>query len=281
MLTLLGGLWALKLLVIKAVTTDGYPASLTALTASLGVFVLLLTINVIRGKATLPNRAALKFCVIAGLLGFGIPFFLEIQVAENLPVVFYVFIVTSAPIWTLALGILFKVEVLSLRSTAAILLGFVAAALILFAPTGFTAPSIPIALLLTALSIPIFYALNVLYVSNAWPDGIDVLQIGQWQSLLGTLIFFPIALTEPTLILPTAFQTLQITLIALSEAFALILFFTLARTQGGSFAAQANYIAIAIGALIGSALFNEPLTTPILIGIALLCAAIALKPQRA
>ncbi len=281
LLFLLGLSWAIRLLATKAVIGAGLPIIVTVNLASLGVVVLLTALNMLRRNLPPVTKATFRFYVVAGAFGFAAPFFLEVTVAGRLPAVVFVLIVTSAPIWTAVFALLSGLERVTPRRAVGIALGFAASGLVIVgsAQASDLEGAFTLTTLTLAFAIPVFYASYVLFIASKWPRGVDGLQVAQGQAVVALLGFAVAAAisSRGTVFIPNLAQSIFLGLIIVSETVALVLFFYLARREGGTFASQANYIAIAAGALLGSIFFGEDLHTLVVFGVVLLCAAIFLN----
>ena len=70
-----------------------------------------------------------------------------------------------------------------------------------------------------------------------------------------------------------------VAIIVLTEIIGLLLLFHLARKHGGSFTAQANYVAVVAGSLIGPLLFDQQVNATAIIGILMLVFALRLSAK--
>ena len=282
LLMILGLSWAIRLLAIKVASEKAATPADVALVATIGIVCILTLTNIMRSKFPPLKRDHLRFYAIAGLLGFALPFLVEISVAPHLSASTFVMIVTSAPIWTVFLSTVFRLEPNNWYRITGIIIGFGATALVIIGlETGASnaadlAQPIWIA---AAFIIPILYAAYVLYTAAAWPVGIDSLQVALGQAVVGLLAFAIFWLTFSEHNWPARLSAFDWSIVAivLSEILALVLFFRLARSQGGSFATQANYIAVVSGTLIGAVYFSQSLNWLIFAGIASLIIALWLS----
>jgi drug/metabolite transporter (DMT)-like permease len=68
--------------------------------------------------------------------------------------------------------------------------------------------------------------------------------------------------------------------VVVSEVTALVLLFRIARSYGGSFVSQANYIAVVAGAVLSTLLFGQTFNWAVVIGIALLVTSMWLSMRK-
>ena len=284
LLAWLGLSWAIRLLAIKEASQRGAEAIELAAVATIGIVVLLTVINLLRSK--LPPFVArhLRFYVLAGLFGFGAPFLLEFIVAPHLPAVLFVIIVTSTPIWTVLIATGLRLEAASWRRIVGVVGGFAATALVIVGTWSPVAegPHTELIWVAAAFGIPILYAIYVLYLAAAWPSDLDNLQGAQGQSTaaLAAFLIFWLILPGRSFNLEAMNYGWPVMIIVVAEIVALALLFHLARNHGGSFTAQANYVAVAAGALIGILFFDEQVSVIATAGVVLLIVALRLSAAR-
>lgn len=283
LLLCLGLSWAIRLLAIKESSQRGASPIDVAVVATIGIVILLTLINFVRSRLPPLEKRHLRFYVLAGLFGFGAPFLLEITVAPHLPALLFVIIVTSTPIWTVFIAIIFRLEALDWLRASGVVAGFAATALVIF---GTTAPGAADGLqaqpawILAAFGIPVLYAAYLLYIAAAWPSDLDNLQGAQGQSIVALVAF-----ACSWLVLPQGDLSLEamvgwpVWIIVLAEIAGLLLLFHLAREHGGSFAAQANYVAVVAGSLIGLLLFDQEVNVAAIAGVLLLVFALRLSAK--
>ena len=280
----LGLSWAIRLLAIKASSQRGASPIEVAAVATLGIVVLLTLINLGRSRLPPIEVQHLRFYTLAGLFGFGAPFLLEITVAPHLPALLFVIIVTSTPIWTVFIAAVSRVEPVNWLRAFGVLLGFAATALVIVGTTTQAAtdgPQTQAPWIMAALAIPILYAVYVLYIAAAWPADLDNLQGAQGQSTvaLATFVTFWLVFPERGSGAETIAHGWPVAIIVLTEIIGLLLLFHLARKHGGSFAAQANYVAVVAGSLIGPLLFDQQVNATAIIGILMLVFALRLSAK--
>ena len=285
MLVVLGLSWAIRLLAIRTAAVGGVSPIDVAMVATAGIVLLLTLLSVARSKYPRLSRHHLRFYAATGLFGFAAPFLAEIIVAPHLSVLHFVIVVTSAPVWTVFISIVFRLEAVDWRRVAGIVTGFMATALVIFGTQDgnqaveFQVQPIWIA---AAFSIPILYAIYVLYIAAVWPKDVDNLQGAHGQAIVALVTYFCfwLVFSEKNGDAQTLATQWAIWVIVLSEVIALLLLFSIARTRGGSFASQANYVAVVAGAVIGVTYFNQPVNWLTLAGVILLIFALWLSSRK-
>lgn len=280
LLVALGLAWAVRLIAIKAATAHGAAAFDVALVATAGVALLVTLVNGLRGRWPPATRRHLRFYLVAGVVGFGAPFAVELIVARHLPGLLFVLVVTSAPVWTVFIALVLRLEPAGPRRVVGVVAGFLATALVIAAlPAAPDAPAGAAPLwIVAAFAIPVLYAAYVLFIAAAWPGAADNLQVAQGQAYVALAVFAGLAVmrggTGGDLVALAGLPSVW--LIVAAELVALVLFFRLARGHGGSFAAQANYVAVVGGAALSVLLFGEVPGWPALLGVGLLVLALRL-----
>ncbi len=285
LLTLLGLAWAVRLIAIKATAATASPIDIVFF-ATAGVLFVTSALNVIRRRSMPVSLQHVRFYLIAGIFGFGAPFFVETIVAPHLKGLAFVVVVTSTPIWVAFLGLLSRAEALSWHRAASVGIGFFATVLVLVGSnleSDLTFESANMAWYALALFIPALYAIYITYVAKFWPADLDNMQGAQGQALIALVIFLviwiasgsnPVLMMQPDVAMP-------LFVIVLAEISGLILLFQLARTEGGNFTAQANYIAVVFGSALGVALFDQTANFVAALGVVLLVFAMWLSSRAA
>jgi drug/metabolite transporter (DMT)-like permease len=283
LLLCLGLSWAIRLLAIKSASERGALPIDVAAAATIGIVILLTLINLVRSRLPPIENRHLRFYTLAGLFGFAAPFLLEITVAPHLPSLLFVIIVTSTPIWTVFIAAVSHIEPVGWQRAVGVLLGFAATALVIIgtaAPGAANGSHAQAPWIMAALAIPILYAVYILYIAAAWPSDLDNLQGAQGQSTiaLATFVSFWLVFSEGG----SGAESITlgpVAIIVLSEIIGLLLLFHLARRHGGSFTAQANYVAVVAGSLIGLLLFDQQVNAAAIAGILMLVLALRLSAK--
>jgi drug/metabolite transporter (DMT)-like permease len=284
LLLCLGLSWAIRLLAIKAASEHGASPIEVAAVATTGIVVLLTLINLGRSRLPPIEVRHLRFYTLAGLFGFGAPFLLEITVAPHLSALLFVIIVTSTPIWTVFIAAISRVEPVNSLRAFGVVLGFAATALVIVGNAGPAATDglqTQAPWIMAALAIPVLYAVYILYIAAAWPSDLDNLQGAQGQSTiaLATLVIPWLAFSERGSRAETIAGGWPVAIVILTEIIGLLLLFHLARRHGGSFTAQANYVAVVAGSLIGLVLFDQQVNATAIGGILMLVVALRLSAR--
>ena len=130
-LVILGAAWGLHFSFIKLAAESGlsYPGVAAVTTA--GVAIMMLLVALIRRRPPRFDTTHLRFYFICALLGYVAPFILELHSAAHLPASILTLVVSTSPLFTIALAIAVRTDTLSLRRMLGIIVGTMSAALIL------------------------------------------------------------------------------------------------------------------------------------------------------
>lgn len=282
LLAALGLLWSGKIAAIKATATTGISPDLIVAVSLIGSAGTFAFISVFRQSLPPVNRTTLRFYVLTGLMGFLVPFSLEVLVSPELPVFVFVVLLSTMPILTVILGRITGTEHLKPRQYAAFGIGFCAAVLVALDTTAvsFGSPTSPIWIVL-GFAVPALYALNTVFVASQWPQKTDALHVACAQST----IFAAFAAVYVCYKYRTEDMFIQwhgllgTSVIIACEVLALMLYLHLTKQKGASFVAQANYISIVCAAVIGFLAFDENLTALSALGGIVLITALVLGRQ--
>jgi drug/metabolite transporter (DMT)-like permease len=281
----LGLCWLLRLLAIKYTADSGAQAIDIAVVATTAIVLLLWTINFLRSKTAPHTSSHLQFYGLAGLFGFGAPFFAETTVAVHLPALLFVIIIATTQILTLLVPTITGIERLDPMRALSTVTGFFAVAIVVFitpadgrASNGPTQPF----WIFAAFVIPLLYAVYLLYIANRWPKNLDNLQGAQGQTTVGLIMFLGIWFFSGGRFDDITGLAMHwpIWAVVASEVTALVLLFRIARSYGGGFVSQANYIAVVVGAGLSMLLFKQPFDWAVVIGIMLLVTSMWLTMRK-
>lgn len=259
LLLFLGLGWAVRLAAIKWTSASGWPPDATVQIVVVVMAVVLTVANLLRRRPPPLTRRALTFYAVSGLLGFLLPFSLELIVAAHLSVFMLTIVVTTVPIWTLLIAMAIRVERFSWRKSIGTLAGFAAAAVIVIDLTGQGDQAGDIRWIALAFTIPVVYALFALFVAARWPRNLDALQAANGQMVLisfvtvGGWAIGALRIDQA----PAPDQIASLAVIIVTEFTGLMLYLRIARDYGATFVSQANYLAIGFGAAIGVVVFGD------------------------
>ncbi len=255
----LGCLWGAHFSVIKIAAESGLPlGAIIVGTASGAAFALIIICGFRRRLPPLSIRH-LRFYALCALLSYGLPFFLELTVARHLTASLLAIIVTTDPIFTTALAVLWRQEIIPTKRILGIAIG-AATMLVIFVP-GVALPTPELfGWTLLAFAVPASFALYHTYVASAWPVGLDAWQAGTGEVVASLLVFLPlVALRGDLYSLGDSWSAghLAIVLMALSGVFEAYLYFEVVRRAGAVFVSQAGSVTVITGMLWGMVIFDE------------------------
>lgn len=279
LLLLLGFLWSMRLAAIKAAGLSGIPVEVVVSVAALGIAVFFSALAISRSAWPPVDKSTMWFYIASGTFGFLAPFALESFVAPQLPVFLFVVVISTMPIMTLILSTVVKAETLNLRSAAAIAIGFLGAMVILYEthqPAAVDGANVWV--VAAAFGVPVLYALNTVFVTTRWPQGVSAIKVAHAQALIVSVAAVLGAILSGTMSNWTLVQNdpVSMILIILGEALALLLYLRITRDFGATYVSLANYISMGFAALFGAVFFNETLTLLTILSAACIIAAVGL-----
>jgi drug/metabolite transporter (DMT)-like permease len=192
-----------------------------------------------------------------------------------LPALIFIIVVATTPIWVACISAITNLEQLTPMRVLGVVGGFAAVVLVVLATqmhqVELSAP-VDLVWVLAAFGIPLLYALYILYVSRSWPADLDNLQGAQGQGVVALISFFCIWIIggESIREFMASIEFWPIAMVVGAEILGLILLFQIARSFGGNFVSQANYVSIVVGAIISVIFFGQPVSLGIIFGILLL-----------
>lgn len=272
LLIFLGLLWSVRLSAIKAAGTSGVPIHVVVSFSALGIALFFSLVAFMNRDWPPLDREALGFYGLSGVLGFLAPFTLETAVGPHLPVFIFVVIIATMPFFTFALSTLAGQEPLQWFPLFAIGLGFVGTVAILWDISFIaSAGNASVYWIAAAFGVPLFYAINTVFVATRWPSHASPVNVAQAQAFIVTTA----ALVGSAVSGATADWRLvslnipAVSLIVLGEGLALVVYLRIARDYGATYVSFANYVSIVFAALIGVVWFGDQLTV-LTIGAALI-----------
>ena len=258
-LVILGASWGLHFSYIKLAAESGLSYIGIAAVTTAGVTVLLVLTALIRRRLPVLDRAHLQFYFICALLAYVVPFLLELSSAAHLPASVLTLVVSSTPLFTVALAIAFRSDTISLRRLLGIVAGTASTALILV-PAALGITGIPIFWVLVAFIVPLSYSADHIYIAKAWPQGSDSYQLGCGEALLALAMLAPAYLWHGVSAdLDVPFGVGHIAMMVM-VGFALIeifLYFEILRIAGPIFTSQTNFVTVVSGVVWAMIIFDE------------------------
>ena len=278
-LFVLGTLWGLHFSLIKLTTESGlsYRGIASATTAGAALF--LIIIAVVRSRLPVWNLEHFEFYLICATLGYVLPFFLELYTAAQLPASILTLVVSSSPIFTLAIALLARTDTVNMRIVLSILIGCLSS-LAIVVPSAIGFSDIPLIWISIALIIPLTYASYHNYISKAWPRDSDSFQVACGEAIVALVILLPLYMMKGSFAdfkIEIGYGHLAIGVMVVFSVVEIFLYFEILRLAGPIFVSQANYITIVSGVIWGIIIFDEKLTPWMIISVVLLFIALSLN----
>ena len=230
-----------------------------------------------------PFRLTFKYIrvyFLVGIFAFSIPMSVLTLVSSQLPVGMTSLVMGLSPTLTYILGILVKIERLSLLGISGIMLGFIG--LIIFLLPELFLPSSEILIwFIIALITPFCLAVANISASFYNPTDSSPISIGAGFLLAGGISIFPLTFyfdqfywpTNTNLIIPTAGASIV-------NIIHIVLFATIVKNYGAVFFSQLNYIVIIFAMLWAYIILSETPSTAIILPLILMTLGIVLSSFR-
>lgn len=275
-LTVLGAIWGMHFSFIKLAAESGLSYLGVAAATTTGVAIMMLLVALIRRRLPRFDITHLRFYLVCALLGYVAPFIIELNSAAHLPASVLALVVSSSPLFTVALAIAFRSDTISLRRMLGIIVGTMSAALIL-GPAALGLTDIPAFWVLVAFSVPLIYAADHNYISKFWPERSDSYQLGCGEALLAFAIFAPLYLWQGVLgDMDVAFGPGHIAIIVMIffSIIEIFLYFEIVRLAGPIFVSQTNFVTVVTGVIWAMIIFGERPSKWLWLSAALLAVAL-------
>jgi drug/metabolite transporter (DMT)-like permease len=272
LLFLLGSIWGLHFSIIKIAAESGLAFSGIAAITTFGVVIGLTGIAFARRKFPRWDRSTLIFYFVCGILGYVAPFILELTVASHLTAGLLTLIVATAPVWTILIAVLARVEKVSARRFIGIAIGLCSVALLLIPDTTVTKAA-PWIWIFAASVIPLIYGCYHNYVAAKWPEGLDSWQVATGEGAAALCLLLPLfwfnggELAAFVDLWSGSWTILVMVVFGIIEIY---LYFELVRLGGPITVSQSNYVSVVMGVIWGMVILNEPLMTGLWVSVALL-----------
>jgi drug/metabolite transporter (DMT)-like permease len=261
LLALMGSTWGLHFVLVKKITSVGVHADLILFPTLVGVAIAFLAMMAITRSSWRVARTWWVFLVICSVLGYAFPIWLELIVARYIDSTLITLMVTSTPVFCIALSFLLRLATVTVWHVLCAALG-VAAAILLLLPSAALPQGSSRFWLLVAIGVPASYALYNLYVAAAWPKGLGIFTMAAYESVIAALLALPLFITTTSQV---GFQGLAqhqsaVALLVVVTAVEVWSFFELVRRAGGIYVSFASFAALAAGIAWSALLLDEQIT---------------------
>ncbi|MDH3659983.1 MAG: DMT family transporter [Alphaproteobacteria bacterium] len=276
LLFLLGALWGLQFVLLK-IATDAGLGEINILLVSMVLLAAGFLAAMAVAKAWFrPTWRHVRFFLISGFLGFVLPLGGAILAAREISAGVIVLFEALTPIFTMALALVLRTEAMTLRRRISMTLGLLGVLCIL-APAVINPGSISLLGIGFALSLPIIYAIECVYVAAHWPSDIRPLQVVTGEAVAGVVLLLPLLVfwdESSVSALSWTYSHWAVLLFVLISFVEAYLYFYLISRAGAVFVSLASLISMFAGIFFGIILIGE--SHPASVWLAVVLAALAL-----
>lgn len=254
-----GAGWGAAVPIAKYGVSNGYHASVWLFWVIVGAGVISLTVACLRGtppKLTWPH---LRYYVVVGTLRLVCANVLWYSIVAIIPAGVMSVILGTAPIFTYALALAFRMEKFEALRLAGIAMGFVAILMFILPKQSLPDPSMAGWVALAFLA-PFFYSCGNVAIAWLRPKDGESMALSAGMLWTVALILLPIAYFSGDIALwNREFSVVEQLLIVhmIINGFTFLGLFELVRLGGPTYASQLTYIVTVTGILIGIVLFDE------------------------
>jgi len=276
LLFIMGVAWGLQFALLKLAADEGLnePGILTiALLLLAPIYGVML---VARRELFWPSRRHLVFFLISGLLGYLIPLGTVVYVAPHLPAGLIALIASLTPVITVLAVTALGIERVSTFRVAAIIIGILAATIVLWSDLNLPGADVSFWILVAFLT-PLAYGFDGLFIEVYWPEDLGSLQVVAGEALVSGLVLLPFYIASGATISFAGTWTTGhwgIILFVLVSVIEVFLFFHLIRTAGAVLVSFGSFISLVAGVFWGFVIFGERLDASIWIAVVLLSIAL-------
>ncbi len=193
----LGTMWGGITVLAKVVGDGGVPALGYAFWQTSGAAVILLTVCLSRKKPPPLSVTHLRHYFVVGAIGSAIPSANLFYALSNLPAGVVALVITTVPLITYLLSLVFRLEGFDWRRATGIALGFAGTLLVLL-PEGSLPSRQMIPFVLLAFLSPFFYACSSVYAIKFHPPATDSLHVATGMMGASCLMLLPASLATGT-----------------------------------------------------------------------------------
>ncbi len=253
-----GTAWGAQFAMLKLAMEGGYDEVTVLFIALFVVSVCYFVILVARRSLFRLNVEILVFLFVTGLLGYVIPLLAVLYAAPYLPAGIMTMIACLTPVVTVVVALLLRTEKVSRARVAAVVLGVVAAFLVVVPELSLPGLGTVPWMVLVGL-VPLCYGVESIYVSARWPASLDAWQVGFGEAAAAAVLVLPLVVlfgdSPPSLQWSVA--ELGIALFVLLALVEIVLYFYIIQNTGGVLVNFGLLVALFAGIGWGIAMFGE------------------------
>ena len=247
----IGALWGLGAPMVRFARMEGLAAvSIVFWQAVIGL-VLLVVIQRLRGRLSLPcDRASLLLYAAVAVLGIVAPHMAGYWALGHIPASVHALLTSLVPMFALALALGLRIERFAARRALGLGLGAAAVVLLVMPGTRLSA-SVPVVFVFVSAVAPLCYAIESAFVAHVSRAQAGALQALTGGSVLAVLLMAPLTYAMGAPLVPRAVEpaTFAVMVSGTSSVLAYAGYVALLRRAGSVFASQVAYLvtATAIG----------------------------------
>ena len=193
----LGTMWGGITVLAKVVGDDGVPALGYAFWQTSGAAIILLTVCLTRGKLPPLSATHIRHYFVVGALGSAIPSANLFYALSHLPAGVVALVITTVPLITYLLSLVFRLEGFDWWRAGGIVLGFAGTLLVLL-PEGSLPNREMTPFVLLAFLSPFFYSCSSVYAIKFHPPAADSLHVATGMMGASCLMLLPASLATGT-----------------------------------------------------------------------------------
>ncbi len=190
LLVLLGMAWGLQFTLLKVTSNAGINES-NILYSAIFLLAVGYLIALICCKAMFrPSLNHIRYFVLSSLFGFIVPLTATVFALSYISAGEIVLIESLSPVFTIAISMLLGTERVCRKRIIAVILAIIGVA-ILFESAKVSHSNLQLTGLTIALAVPLFWAIDYIYVANTWPTDLSTLQVVTGEAATAALLLIP------------------------------------------------------------------------------------------
>lgn len=255
----IGVAWGLMLALNRVAMTEGIPVLAYTFWQMLGGGLILLAVAIVRRRRLPLDRAHLRYYLLPGAFGLGIPFVLLAFVAPKIPVGVVALGAGIAPMLTYGFAGLMKLERYSSTKVAGMVVGFGGVLLVVLPETSLPSPDM-VGWVLVGLSPSVLFALQNVWIQGYRPPTTDSLTLSAAFLLAAALVILPFLVATGDWWFfsgPMSMGDWALVMVTLMIVVDMVCVFEVIRRAGAVFLSSVAYLDILAGIAWGMIIFDE------------------------